>query len=368
MAEKKIRAVIVGTAHMHCNEIAKYLSEESRSELVAVADTPRIYPETSDKRYTRNWNLKNISEHYAPKSYADYQEMLEKEKPDIAYLLCENSQKRKIAEEIAKRGINVVIEKPMTVTAEDAKAICDMKQKYGVQILVNWPVAWRPYLYEQKAALDSGKYGKLLKLRYLNGHTGPLGRGVKHRGVSEQAEEMTDQERSNTWWYHTDTGGGAYLDILCYGCYFARWLFGRMPEDIFASGWNLNTPIGDAEDNIVATMNYGNAFAIAEGTWTTPRRRIPAGPELICTDGVIWCDGSADTGAFISACDILGNDTELNVQKPKVYPNLPTFYADYVEGKCKIPEMLTTEFNYDVIRMIDAAVRSGKEKKASKPQ
>ena len=64
-----------------------------------------------------------------------------------------------------------------------------------------------------KAALDEKLVGEPLKLRYINGHTGPLGKGAKHRGVSENAEEMTDEQRSKTWWHKEKFGGGVYLDI-----------------------------------------------------------------------------------------------------------------------------------------------------------
>lgn len=367
-----IRAVIIGCAHMHVNEVALYIDGQPDTMLCGIADVAPATPENTDKRYTRAWNFQNVVNRYRVRPFDDYRAMLDAVKPDVAYLLCENCQKAEVAEEVAKRGIDVIIEKPMATTVEDAEKIVGLQKKYHVNVFVNWPVTWRKYIRVMKAAADSGKFGKLIKMRYINGHTGPLGKGAKHRGVGEKAEEMTDEERARTWWYHTDRGGGAFYDILCYGCYFSRWLFGKMPEEIEAVAGNLNTPFGDAEDNLAALFRYEDAFAVAEGTWTTPRRRMPTGPELIFSDGVIWCDGVPDGEAFVGACDVYGNDVDLSgYAKPLPedgdFCNMPWQYAAFrLQGK-KVHETLTAEFNADVIRMIVAAQKANQTHKAEKP-
>lgn len=362
-----IRAVIVGCAHMHVNEVALYINDQPSTELCGVADVAAETPENTDKRYTRAWNFRNVVDNYGAKPYEDYKAMLDEIKPDIAYLLCENYRKAAIAEEIAKRGINVIIEKPMATTAEDARKIVALKEKYGVEIYVNWPVTWRRYVREMKATVDSGRFGKILKLRYLNGHTGPLGKGAKHRGVSAKAEDMTDEERGRTWWHQKKCGGGAYLDILCYGCYFSRWLFGKLPVDVMSVGENLNTPFGDTEDNIAAILRFEDGFAVAEGTWTTPRRRMPTGPEIICSDGVVWCDGVPDGEAFVSASDIYGNDVDaVHQEDDERFRNMPWHYAAHVKQGMPMHETLTAEFNADIVAMIEAAERSNESRKAEK--
>ncbi len=361
----KIRSVIVGCAHMHVNEIALYISGQPDSLLCGVADVPAVLPENTEKRYTRAWNLQNIVTNYGAVAYDDYRAMLDEVKPDVAYLLCENYRKAEVAEEIAKRGIDVIIEKPMAVDPESAVRIVALKEKYGVNIFVNWPVAWRKYVREMKATLDSGAVGKLKKLRYLNGHTGPLGKGARHRGVAANAEEMTDAERSRTWWYRSECGGGAFLDILCYGCYFTRWMFGKKPLTMLSYAANLGTPYGDVEDNLAAIATFEDGFSVLEGTWTTPRRRMPTGPEVICEEGAIWCDGVPDGEAFVAATDIYGSDIEIcKLDDDDTYQNMPWHYAAFRLAGKPIAETLTAEFNADVVEMIDAARRSNLSKKA----
>jgi len=191
-----MKAVIIGFAHMHVNEVALYISEQEEMQLAAIADVDSGTRKLPQLRYTQGWNLKNVQEKYCAKIYEDYENMLDEVKPDWAFILCENSEKPRIVESCAKRGVNVVIEKPIAVSLEEAKRIEATCKEYGSDGMVNWPVRWRAYIHRMKAAIDAGIVGKPIELRYINGHTGPLGKGAKHRGVTEKAEEMTDEQRT----------------------------------------------------------------------------------------------------------------------------------------------------------------------------
>ncbi len=364
-----ITCVIIGFAHMHVNEIARYITDQPDTRLLAVADVEPKRPELTDKRYTRAWNLENVVSLTGVPVYADYRAMLEELRPDYAYILCENAAKPDAAGACAARGVTPIIEKPMAADLAGAQRIASLKDAYGVEPLINWPVAWRPYLYDFKAALDAKICGEPVRLRYINGHTGPLGKGAKHRGVADSAEEMSDAERANIWWYQQDTGGGARLDILCYGCYFARWLFGRMPDSVTALGMNLGTPYSECEDNVAALFRYGDKMVTAEGSWTIPRRLIPAGPQMLCRDGAVWCAGGADSGQRAEACTLAGE--EIAVSPADIDPdrirNMPWHIACHENKGTPVAEMLTANFNLDVMRMLDAALRSDVMHREIKP-
>ena len=362
-----IKAVIIGFSHMHCNEIALYISENPNTELVGIADVKSNLEPIYAYTYTPAWNLENVRKNYCSNYYGDYREMLDELKPDIAFILCENAQKPEVVEECAKRGVNVSIEKPIATSIEEAEKIRASVEKYGIEAVVNWPVIWRGYVHKMKAAADSGIVGKPLKLRYINGHTGPLGKGAKHRGVSHNVEEITDGERAKTWWHKLDHGGGVFLDIACYGCFFSRWFFGDDADAVMSYGANLNTPFGDTEDNFAAIIKYDGRMSVIEGTWTTPRAVIPSGPMLICSDGVIMCTGGAENAPDVRAYDMFGNELEIpDVALDGRYKNMPSQYADHVVNGTPIHEMLTLEANMDVMALLDGAIKSsasGKEEK-----
>lgn len=364
----KIKAVIIGFSHMHVNEVALYISERDDIELLAVADIPSNGAEEIPAlRYTPKWNLQNVKDNYCKKVYADYKEMLDTEKPDIAFILTENCQKPEVVEECAKRGINVSIEKPIAVSLEEADKIKASVDKHGIEAVVNWPVVWREYVMKMKAALDSKLVGEPIKLRYINGHTGPLGKGAKHRGVSANAEEMTDEQRGKTWWHKDELGGGVFLDIACYGCFFSRWFMGEGAKSIVSMGANLNTPFGNTDDNFAAAIKYDGKMSVIEGTWSTPRAVIPSGPMVLCTEGVIMCTGGAENTPDVKAFDIYGNEVEIpDIEFGEEFKNMPCQYANHIAKGEEIYPMLTLDVNMEVMAILDAAIKAAKSGKEEK--
>lgn len=356
-----IRAVIVGFAHMHVNEIAMYIDEQPDMELVGCAEIQPEQPEKTQARYTRGWNLKHVSETFKVPVYENYEEMLDTLKPDIAFILTENFRKPEVAEKCASRGITVSIEKPIATTYEGALRIKEAAEKYNVEIFVNWPTSWRPYMYQMRKAVEGGLIGDVIKMYYVNGHTGPLGKGARHRGVDDAAEEMTDDQRASTWWYQADKGGGAFLDIGCYGSMYSR-LFQKDPAiAVYAYGNNLNTPYCDAADNVAAIIRYPKSYSVIEGTWTAPNGFMPTGPVLIGTEGVLFCTRNEEGTPTVKAQDIYGNALEVPaVEFPKNMTNIAWNYAAHKLQNVPMDETVTLQRNLEVMAILDTVVRSGK--------
>ena len=88
-----IKAAIIGFAHMHVNEVALYISEQPDTELIAIADAPTGVEQIAPLRYTPAWNKQNVCENYCSNYYDSYTEMLDKEKPEMVYILTENCHK-----------------------------------------------------------------------------------------------------------------------------------------------------------------------------------------------------------------------------------------------------------------------------------
>ena len=79
-----IRAVLIGFAHMHVNEIAQYIHEQPEFQLIGCADIAPELPEQTQARYTRAWNLKHVADTFAVPVFEDYRQMLDALAPDIA--------------------------------------------------------------------------------------------------------------------------------------------------------------------------------------------------------------------------------------------------------------------------------------------
>lgn len=362
-----IRAVIIGFSHMHVNEIAMYMKENPDFELVGAAPVYSQTEKIPPMRYTHDWNMENIKNTYCGNIYDDYIQMLEELKPEIAFILTENCQKTEVVARCAERGVNVCIEKPLAVSIDEAEKMKESVDKYGIKAVVNWPVAWNPVAHKLKKIIDSGIVGKPVKMRYINGHTGPLGKGARHRGVDADAEVMTDEMRSKTWWHQDKFGGGVLLDIGCYGCFYTKWMLGSGAKSVLSVGENLNTDFGDTEDNFAAVVKFDGKMSVIEGTWTTPRALIPAGPMIICTEGVIVCDGMAENPGDVIAYDIFANKLETeDYSHPESYKNMTWHYADHIKNGTALFDMITLDTNMEVMAILDAVVKSARSGKEAK--
>jgi predicted dehydrogenase len=67
-----------------------------------------------------------------------------------------------------------------------------------IALITNWPTAWSPVYQRMKEVVDAGRIGKIIEFKCRVGHSGPLGMGAKHKGVSQSADAMTDEEKVRT--------------------------------------------------------------------------------------------------------------------------------------------------------------------------
>jgi predicted dehydrogenase len=356
--------VIVGTAHMHVNEIAMYIHQHPLAQLTGVADLVPAIPENTSARYTRAWNLRNIADTYHVPVYPDYKEMLLRTKPDLAFILCENDRKREAALACAAAGVDFCLEKPMSMTLEEAEEINTAAAEAGVEAIVNWPVIWREYVNQLMHAVGARVCGEPIKIEYANGHTGPLGKGAKHRGVSDMAEEMNDEIRAHTWWYQQKHGGGVFLDILCYGCLYAQWILGRDWQAVTAMGMNLATPYCDCADNAAALVRYDKKMAVLGGTWTTPNPFMMTGPAVFCTDGVLYCSRDAQGAPCVKSMDIYGKEIPVPAyEQPAELTDIVCNYIHHKETGASIHQPSQLAFNIEVISLLEASVISAKNRR-----
>ncbi len=360
---EKIKVVLIGAAHMHVLEQARYCTEHDDIALCGFGDArPEIDEFDHGEPYTRSWNVRYLRDTYALPCYDNYIEMLDSVEPDFAVITTETSLHAAVFSECAKRGISASIEKPMAMTMAEGEKLAAAAKANDVLLVVNWPIAWRPWFYQMKELLESSAIGTLVKMRYLAGHTGPLGVGAKHRGVSETAAPMTDEQRTGTWWYHHTPGGGALLDMLSYGAIVSRWMLGRSPEKLRCTVANTRHPYADIEDEAVAVLDFGTALAVIEGTWNSPSLAIAPGPELYGTEGMLRCRRDRDD-VIVERMDYNGNVTAYPVLTPAPgMRNIVDAYAAYRNSGTPLPALVGLDLNLKALAvMTDCIAAAEKE-------
>lgn len=368
---KKYRVGIIGVAHMHINNVAALFAKHPQVELVACADTVPDVPELREAPYTRAWNLKNALLNIGvPKAYDDYHKMLEKEQFDIIICCSENAKHPEVVQACAAAGVNVCVEKPMAMSLADALRMVRACQAAETTMVINWPMTWSASARKAKALIDDGVIGQVLEVRVRLGHTGPLGTGAAHAGVSETAAPMTGAERGATWWHQTAAGGGAMLDYCCYGSMVARWYIGEPAVAAVGMRANLNSQWGDADDNGAMIVRFPSAMALFEGSWTTLDHGVPGGPIIYGTTGTLVVE-NRDGKPIVRLERGHGQTTIYDCEPlPEGRDQVSGEFINHLETGEPLHHTLEMMFNLEVMAILDAGVRSassGKQETVDSP-
>ncbi|MFC6103912.1 Gfo/Idh/MocA family protein [Olivibacter domesticus] len=194
--------------------------------------------------------------------YTTYQEMIEKEsqlpedvRMDFVTIVTPNFVHFDPARMALENGFNVVIEKPMTFTLEEAKQLKQIVEKTGLTLALTHTYSGYPMVKQAKAMVNENKLGKVRKVivEYPQGWLSRL----SEREGNAQAAWRTDPKRSGK--------SGAMGDIGTHAAHLAEYITGLKITEICA---DLNTMVEgrllDDDGNVLIRFDNGaNGVLIA---------------------------------------------------------------------------------------------------------
>ncbi len=217
----RLRLGIAGLVHGHVYGFLDAAVKRPDVEIVGMAESRA---ELLD-RYGRH-------HHKLPPAvlFSDLNEMLDKAKPQAVAIFTDTAEHPKVVEACARRGIHVMMEKPLAISTKDAHAIEESARKGNIRVLVNYETTWYPNTQSAWSLLKEGnRIGQIRKIVFHTGHQGPKEIGVPH----EFLEWLMDPSRN---------GSGALHDFGCYGADIATWLMdGRRPTSVTAVTQHLKS-------------------------------------------------------------------------------------------------------------------------------
>jgi predicted dehydrogenase len=152
-----------------------------------------------------------------------------------------------------------MVEKPLTISVEDALAIRRTAQHYGINVLVNYETTWYA---SNRAAYEEVRQGSLGEIRRVvihDGHQGPKEIGVPPEFLSW----LTDPAQG---------GAGALYDFGCYGADLMTWMMhGQAPLTVTAV-LNTDKPqlYSRVDDDATVVLTYPRAQAVLQASWNWP--------------------------------------------------------------------------------------------------
>lgn len=104
------------------------------------------------------------------RTYTDYRELLEKEKPDLLSVATSDNRHTQIVVDAASAGVKgIICEKPLATTADDCRRMIATCRERGALLSVEHTRRWRPAYHRARRAIREGAIGAV---RRIAGHMG----------------------------------------------------------------------------------------------------------------------------------------------------------------------------------------------------
>ena len=111
--------------------------------------------------------LEHAAKVKAPRTYADFREMLEKEKPDVVGIgpnrKTYSAHRLEMIEAAAEHGAHVMVDKPHARSLEEADRIVSLAEKHKIKSVVYHPVRVAPAVVRLKKLVDEGLIGDFVE-------------------------------------------------------------------------------------------------------------------------------------------------------------------------------------------------------------
>ena len=225
----KVNVAVIGTGSMGKNH-ARVYSEIGNVDLVAVCDSNE---ETA----------KEIANKYNINYYRDYKEMLKKEKIDAVSVCVPTKLHKQVAMEIMKNKINVLVEKPIATTIEEAKEMIGEAEKNNVKLMIGHIERFNPVVIELKKRIENNELGNILK--------------VHCERLSLFPQRIIDV--------------GVVVDLAIHEIDILRYLINSKIKRVYAE--TAQRFHSSHEDLLIGTIRFNNGvLGVINTNWLTPRK------------------------------------------------------------------------------------------------
>ncbi len=244
-----LRVAVVGLVHGHVEGFFQHNLHRTDIEIVGITDPSQPL----FARYAKQFNLD-------PKLYyATLDDMLAKTHPQAVLVYTSTYDHRSVVETCARKGVHVMMEKPLAVSYADAQAIAAAAQRGQIHVLVNYETTWYRSNHAVYNLNERGAFGGIRKIVVHDGHRGPKEINV----APEFLAWLTDPKLN---------GAGALFDFGCYGADLSTWLMkGELPQSVTAVTNTIKPNIyPKVDDEAVIVLKYPEAITIIQASWNWP--------------------------------------------------------------------------------------------------
>ena len=197
--KRKIKWGIIGTAKISETALIPAINKSKNSELVAIA--------SRNKASALNFSKK----HKIKKAYGSYKELFEDSDIDVIYNPLPNHLHMKTTIEACENKKHVLLEKPITLKANDVDLIIKSSNKNKTIVKEAFMVRHHPQWQWIKNYINSGNIGAVKGITSLFSYNNLDPKNIRNI---------------------KNYGGGGLYDIGCYPIVISRYILGKEPKKV----------------------------------------------------------------------------------------------------------------------------------------
>jgi UDP-N-acetylglucosamine 3-dehydrogenase len=226
-----LKVAVVGAGSMGANHLR--VLRELGEDVVALVGVAEPQAPTRERAVRR----------YAVPGFADYRQMLAETRPDLVAVVVPTHLHYEVASYALDTGIHVLVEKPITSTADEALALIDLAAARGVRLAVGHIERFNPAVAELKRRLAAGDLGRIFSLHARR--LGPFPPRIRDVGV--------------------------ILDLATHDLDVMRYLADADVEQVFAE--TQQRIHQSHEDLVLGILRFANsAIGMLDVNWLTPTK------------------------------------------------------------------------------------------------
>lgn len=307
-----MKYALIGCGRIAVNHMKAAINNEL--EIVAVCDVIEEKMEELLAKY-------GLEKDESIKRYTDYKKMVEEMQPELVSIATESGIHAEIALHCIDKGVNLIIEKPMAMSIEDANKIIDLAEEKNVKVSACHQNRFNVAIQKLRKAVESGRFGKL-------SHGSIHVRWNRNAGYYEQAPWR------GTW----EQDGGALMNQCIHGIDLLRWMMGDEIEEIYGATRQQFHDYLEAEDVGMAVIKFKNgAIGTIEGTTNVYPKNLEETLYIFGENGTVKIGGTStnniDVWDFAVETEEDKENKGLEEETSNVYGNGHTsLFADVMDA------------------------------------
>lgn len=293
-----INYAIIGCGRISPNHIAAAI--DNKLNLIALCDI-------QESKMDSTINAFNLPSDV--KKYTDYNDMIKHEKIDLIAICTESGKHGQIALDCIDAGVNLIIEKPIALSLEEADEIISRSKVKNIKVSACHQNRFNKSVQKIREAVEAQRFGKLMH-------------GTAHIRWNRGEDYYKQASWRGTW----EQDGGALMNQCIHNIDLLRWMMGDEIIEVFGMTDNLIHDCIDAEDLGMAVVKFKNgSYGLIEGTINVFPKNLEETLYIFGEKGTVKAGGKSVN--LIEEWQFADNLDDADEVKAKYCENPPTVYG-----------------------------------------